>query len=206
MVDSVEVTAAMAQKATEVRNPSCIPSGTFEADVVKAKAGDQAAYERLYHTHHQNVFWHCLRITKNPADAEDVTQQVFLQAYLNLAGFRGECRFGTWLFRIATYESLLHLRKRRYTEIPLDELHETTANYFIGHGVSSSGILRRLFVSELMQRLPEHTRTLIFLRHVSGWTQKELTNWLGIPLGTTKAQLSRARKALRVSVEERKAA
>lgn len=199
MVDSVEVTAAMAQKASEVRNPSCIPSGTFETDVVQAKAGDQAAYERLYHTHHQNVFWHCLRITKNPADAEDVTQQVFLQAYLNLAGFRGECRFGTWLFRIATYESLLHLRKRRYTEISLDELHEATANYFIGQG--SSGILRRLFVSELMQRLPEHTRTLIFLRHVSGWTQKELTQWLGIPLGTTKAQLSRARKALRVSVE-----
>jgi len=206
MVDSVEVTATMAQKATEVRNSSCIPSGTFETDVVQAKAGDQAAYERLYHTHHQNVFWHCLRITKNPADAEDVTQQVFLQAYLNLAGFRGECRFGTWLFRIATYESLLHLRKRRYTEISLDELHDTTANYFIGQGVNSSGILRRLFVSELMQRLPEHTRTLIFLRHVSGWTQKELTNWLGIPLGTTKAQLSRARKALRISVEERKAA
>lgn len=199
MVDSVEVTEAMPQKASEVRNSSCISSGTFETDVVKAKAGDQAAYERLYQTHHQNVFWHCLRITKNPADAEDVTQQVFLQAYLNLAGFRGECRFGTWLFRIATYESLLHLRKRRYTEISLDELHETTANYFIGQG--SSGILRRLFVSELMQRLPEHTRTLIFLRHVSGWTQKELTQWLGIPLGTTKAQLSRARKALRISVE-----
>jgi RNA polymerase sigma-70 factor, ECF subfamily len=199
MVDSVEVTEAMAQKASEVHNSSCISGGTFETDVVKAKAGDQAAYERLYHTHHQNVFWHCLRITKNPADAEDVTQQVFLQAYLNLAGFRGECRFGTWLFRIATYESLLHLRKRRYTEISLDELHETTASYFIGQG--SSGILRRLFVSELMQRLPEHTRTLILLRHVSGWTQKELTQWLGIPLGTTKAQLSRARKALRVSVE-----
>jgi RNA polymerase sigma-70 factor (ECF subfamily) len=196
----------MAHKASEVRNSSCIPSGTFETDVVKAKEGDQAAYERLYHTHHQNVFWHCLRITKNPADAEDVTQQVFLQAYLNLAGIRGECRFGTWLFRIATYESLLHLRKRRYTEIPLDELHETTANYFIGQGGNSSGILRRLFVSELLQRLPEHTRTLVFLRHVSGWTQKELTNWLGIPLGTTKAQLSRARKALRVSVEERKPA
>lgn len=193
----------MAQKATEVRNSSCIPRGTFETDVVKAKAGDQAAYERLYHTHHQNVFWHCLRITKNPADAEDVTQQVFLQAYLNLAGFRGECRFGTWLFRIATYESLLHLRKRRYTEIPLEELHESIASSFVGP-VHSSSILRRLFVSELLQRLPEHTRTLIFLRHVSGWTQKELTNWLGIPLGTTKAQLSRARKALRISVEDRK--
>lgn len=193
----------MAQKATEVRNPSCISRGTFETDVVKAKAGDQAAYERLYHTHHQNVFWHCLRITKNPADAEDVTQQVFLQAYLNLAGFRGECRFGTWLFRIATYESLLHLRKRRHTEIPLEELHESVVSSFVGH-VQSSGILRRLFVSELLQRLPEHTRTLIFLRHVSGWTQKELTNWLGIPLGTTKAQLSRARKALRISVEDRK--
>jgi len=204
MFDSVEVTVAMTQKATEVRTSSCISRGTFETDVVKAKEGDQSAYERLYHTHHQNVFWHCLRITKNPADAEDVTQQVFLQAYLNLAGFRGECRFGTWLFRIATYESLLHLRKRRYTEISLDELHETAANYFIGQGFNSSGILRRLFVSELMQRLPEHTRTLIFLRHVSGWTQKELTNWLGIPLGTTKAQLSRARKALRVSVEDAK--
>lgn len=201
MFDSVEVNAAMAQKATEVRNPSCITPGTFETDVVKAKAGDQSAYERLYHTHHQNVFWHCLRITKNPADAEDVTQQVFLQAYLNLAGFRGECRFGTWLFRIATYESLLHLRKRRHTEISLDELHETAANYLVGQGFNSSGILRRLFVSELLQRLPERTRTLVFLRHVSGWTQKELTNWLGIPLGTTKAQLSRARKALRVSVE-----
>lgn len=194
----------MVQKGTETHNSSCMSGGKFETDVVKARAGDQAAYERLYHTHHQNVFWHCLRITKNPADAEDVTQQVFLQAYLNLAGFRGECRFGTWLFRIATYESLLHLRKRRYTEIPLEELHENLASSFIGQAVHSSGILRRLFVSELLQRLPEHTRTLIFLRHVSGWTQKELTNWLGIPLGTTKAQLSRARKALRVSVEEQK--
>ena len=164
-------------------------------DVRKARGGDECAFERLYHLHRQGIFSLCLRLTKNVADAEDMSQQVFLQAYLKLRTFRGDCSLGGWLSRIATNECLMHLRKRHNREVPLEDVanrHRSLAsrNY-------AAATVLGLGVSKVMDALPEHTRVLLFLRHVAGFTQRELTVWFRLPLGTTKAQLSRARKAAR---------
>jgi len=171
-------------------------------DISKATQGDQSAYERLYRVNRQNVFLFCLRRTQNVHDAEDLTQQVFLQAYLNLSKFRGECRLGQWLYRIAMNEFLMYLRKRRNHEVPLDEV------YVGGLDPASQRdqprvVLNKIMMSQVMNTLPEYTRTLLLLRHFAGWSQRELTKWLGLPLGTTKAQLSRARKAARKAFKPR---
>ena len=163
-------------------------------DVRKANNGDESAYERLYILHRQQIFSLCLRLTKNVADAEDVSQQVFLQAYLKLHTFRGDCSFGGWLYKIATNECLLHIRKRHH-DVPLE--HIPYHHSWFDSGNYAAATICGVCVSQLMDALPEYPRVLLLLRHVAGFTQRELTDWLRLPLGTTKAQLSRARKAAR---------
>jgi RNA polymerase sigma factor (sigma-70 family) len=164
-------------------------------DVSKAQAGDNSAYERLYRVYRQSVFSSCLRLTRNVEDAEDLTQQVFLRAYLNLHAFRGECKLGRWLYKIAVNEFLMHLRKQR-DKVSLDDLggHDLEIS---SHPHPADAIVHRIMVSQVLVTIPTYTRKIVLLRHIVGWSQRELANFLGIPLGTTKAQLSRARKALR---------
>jgi len=164
-------------------------------DVSKAQAGDNAAYERLYRVYRQSVFSSCLRLTRNVEDAEDLTQQVFLRAYLNLHAFRGECKLGRWLYKIAVNEFLMHLRKQR-DKVSLDDLAGRDLE-ISNHPHPADALVHKIMVSQVLVTIPTYTRRIVLLRHLVGWSQRELANFLGIPLGTTKAQLSRARKALR---------
>ena len=170
---------------------------TNQTDVLQAQYGDPSAYERLYRLNRQSVFWLCLRVTKNEADAEDLTQQAFLQAFLHLSSFRRDCNFRTWLWRIAMNEALMHLRRRRTSEISLEDLSEPDASVASQGRSHNPVVLKRILAWQIMKTVPEHSRTLLILRHFAGCTQQELTEWMGLPLGTTKAQLSRARRALR---------
>src|SRR5690242_19169631 len=83
------------------------------SDVIKAQSGDHSAYERLYHVYKHRVLSVCLRIVRQREEAEDLLQQVFLQAYLKLYQFRGDSSIGTWLHGIALNECFQHLRKER---------------------------------------------------------------------------------------------
>ena len=173
-------------------------------DVVMARKGDDSAYERLYHLHKHRVVSLCLRITRKPEEAEDLSQNVFLQAYLKLPQFRGDSPLGTWLHRIAVNECLQYLRKERRTAahlekccrlIPIDQdqMHRPD------RGVT----LSRLQVREAFGSLQSSTQSLLFLKHVTGYTEQELTRLTGVPLGTTKTRLSRGRKALREILDRR---
>lgn len=167
-------------------------------DVVLAQKGDHSAYERLYHLHKHRVFSLCLRITRKPEEAEDLSQNVFLQAYLKLPQFRGDSPLGTWLHRIAVNECLQYLRKERRTSIHLEECYRLILiNQHQLHRRDRGATLRRLGIREAFGSLQSLTQSLLFLRHVTGYTEQELTRLTGVPLGTTKARLSRGRKALR---------
>lgn len=171
-------------------------------DVLQAQSGDAAAYERLYHAHRQKVFQLCLRVTRNAADAEDLTQQVFLQAFLHLSSLRSNCTFRAWLSRIAINESLMHLRKQHNPCVSIEGLQEVSCDVSINRCSWSSRGLNRILINQVIRKLPMHFQTMILLRHLAGYTQQEITEWLGIPLGTTKARLSRARRTLRQALAD----
>src|SRR5215831_5121894 len=101
-----------------------IASGLSEAEAIDlAKGGDAAAFEGLYGLHKRRVYSLCLRMTGNTAEAEDLTQEAFLQLYRKISTFRGESAFSTWLHRLSVNVVLMHLRKKN---LPVVSLEETT--------------------------------------------------------------------------------
>jgi RNA polymerase sigma-70 factor (ECF subfamily) len=114
-----------------------------EAEAIRqAKDGDAAAFECLYQAHCRRVYNLCLRTIKNPAEAEDLTQQAFLQAFRKIGTFRGDSGFSTWLHRVTVNIVLMHLRRRRPTEIVGEDLQRrsSTDNGSREHG-STDGLL-----------------------------------------------------------------
>src|ERR1041385_1941929 len=110
------------QKVKLTQAKKVIASGMTEAEAIdRAKAGDAEAFSGLYGLHTRRVYSLCLRMTGNTAEAEDLTQEAFLQLYRKIATFRGESAFSTWLHRLAVNGGLMHLRKKGLPEVSLDE-------------------------------------------------------------------------------------
>src|ERR1700688_1573505 len=107
---------------TEPRQPPNIELSESEA-IERAKLGDAEAFQALYDKHKRRVYSLCLRMTANTAEAEDLTQEAFLQLYRKIATFRGESAFSTWLHRLSVNVVLMHLRKK---SLPVVSLEETT--------------------------------------------------------------------------------
>jgi len=165
--------------------------------VESARRGSTAAFERLYRNHVGNVYGLCLRMTANRATAEDCTQEAFIQAWNKLDKFRGDSAFGTWMHRIAVNAVLGRIRKSKREQDRIQAVADTvTAPVFTG----DSGELRDL--AEAIDRLPEGARHVFVLNAVYGYSHEESSDMLGIAVGTTKAQLHRARRLLAQQLEE----
>jgi RNA polymerase sigma-70 factor (ECF subfamily) len=174
--------------------------------VRRAKAGDLPAFEELANRHERQVYTLALRILQNPHDAEDATQQTFLSAIENLAGFREEARFATWLHRIATHAALKIIRKRKGLEtVSLEEATEPNEEQdtiphpeYIADWKDSPGRLverneTRRLLDEALGRLDEKHRLIFLLRDVEGLSVKETAEALGLSEANVKVRLLRAR-------------
>src|SRR5712671_8111491 len=93
-----------------------------EEAIARARGGDAGAFEYLYKAHCRHVYSVCLRMIRNPAEAEDLTQQTFLQVFRKIGTFRGESGFSTWLHRVTVNIVLMHLRRHKPAEIPVEDL------------------------------------------------------------------------------------
>src|ERR1700687_3239219 len=111
--------------------------------IMRAQRGDPAAFECLYRAHSKDVYSLCSRMLKNTAAAEDLTQEVFLRLFRKIGTFRDESDFLTWLHRVAVNEVLMHLRRKRSTEVLIDGLGHT------GAGNNDSCELGRVDISVL---------------------------------------------------------
>ena len=112
-------------KALGASSKKMLPSGMPEAEAIeRAQQGDGQCFESLYSMHKRRVYSLCLRMTGNTAEAEDLTQEAFLQLYRKIATFRGESAFSTWLHRLAVNVVLMHLRKKGLPEVSLEESME----------------------------------------------------------------------------------
>ena len=157
----------------------------------RAQRSDPAAFEALYRDNVDRVYGLCLRMTGNVSEAEDCTQEAFIQAWKQLAKFRGDSAFGTWLHRIAVNAVLGRLRKSRREHDRIRAVAELGDAPTIN---ADSGNLRDL--SDAVNRLPEGARHVFVLYAVYGYSHEEAGNMLGIATGTSKAQLHRARRLL----------
>lgn len=159
--------------------------------VRRAQAADAGAFERLYRAHVDKVYGLCLRMTGNPSEAEDCTQDAFIQAWNKLSRFRGDSTFGTWMHRVAVNTVLGRMRKSRREQDRIRAI----SNVAPGPGtMADDGELRDL--EQAINELPSGARHVFVLNAVYGYSHGETGEMLGIAEGTSKAQLSRARRLL----------
>ena len=165
--------------------------------VARAQRGNARAFEALYRAHVDRVYGLCLRMTGNVGEAEDCAQEAFIQAWNKLDRFRGDSAFGTWMHRIAVNAVLGRIRKSKRERDRIQVAAETTSS---PASIGDSGDLRDL--SDAIDRLPEGARHVFVLNAVYGYSHEESSDMLGIAVGTTKAQLHRARRLLAQQLKE----
>jgi RNA polymerase sigma-70 factor (ECF subfamily) len=153
-------------------------------------AGDD--FEDLYRTHVGRVYGLCLRLTGQPALAEDCTQECFISAWRALPSFEGRSQLATWLHRIAVNTVLAHRRRR-----PSDAMREAEELDDVAAQVSDrSDASGTVDIEDALDRLPPGARDVVVLVGVYGHSHEEAAHMLGIATGTSKAQLHRGRKLL----------
>ena len=168
-----------------------------------AQEGDSEGFERLYELHSRRVYRLCLRMVKNPAEAEDLTQSAFLQTFRKIQSFRADSRFSTWLHRLTVNIVLMHFRKRNHSELSLDEAlqpnDESTrpAVEFGGPDLNLNGVIDRISLEKAIDRLPHGYKKMLVLHDIEGYQHNEISRILGCSVGNSKSQLHKARQRLR---------
>ena len=163
----------------------------------QAQKADSRAFEALYRLHVDRVYGLCLRMTGNVSEAEDCTQEAFIQAWNKLAKFRSESAFATWLHRIAVNAVLGRMRKSKREHDRIQVVAETQT---VQLETGDSGEMRDLAAA--INKLPERARHVFVLHGVYGYSHDEAAEMLGIATGTSKAQMHRARRLLAQQLEE----
>ena len=176
--------------------------GITETEAIdKAKGGDTASFEALYNLHKRRVYSLCLRMTGNTAEAEDLTQEAFLQLYRKIATFRGESAFSTWLHRLAVNVVLMHLRKKGLPQVSLEEsLEPQEEGPKRELGIPDpvlSGSIDRVNLERAIENLPPGYRVIFVLHDIEGYEHNEIADLMACSIGNSKSQLHKARMRLR---------
>ena len=156
-----------------------------EAEAIeRAKQGDAEAFQLLYSLHKRRVYSLCLRMTANTAEAEDLTQEAFLQLFRKIATFRGESAFSTWLHRMAVNVVLMQLRKKSLPVVPLEETleneEEAPKKELGAQDPVLSGSIDRLRLQRAVDALPPGYRRIFVLHDVEGYEHNEIADHGGM--------------------------
>ncbi|MGH9642418.1 MAG: RNA polymerase sigma factor [Terriglobales bacterium] len=169
--------------------------------VQRARAGDPDAFASLFNAHKSKIYSLCLRMTSNTAEAEDLTQDAFLQAFRKLGTFRGDSALSTWLYRVAVNTVLMHLRKKGLRMMSLDQpVEEQDGKVKREQGKIDdrlSGSVDRIALTRAMKELPAGYRTIFVLHEVKGYEHHEIARLLHCSVGNSKSQLHKAKTRMR---------
>jgi RNA polymerase sigma-70 factor (ECF subfamily) len=174
------------------------PAGDDDYFLARAVAnGDINALGDLYHRHHRQVFGVCLGMTHNPAEAEDLTQDVFVHLVRKIGSYRGESRFSTWLHRLTINLVLMHMRRPSRRE-------QATGDYENVYSIlprvrprAPVQVTDRIALQLAVAQLPRGCRSVFVLFAIAGYKHDEIAKLLGCSEGTSKSQLHRARVKLK---------
>jgi RNA polymerase sigma-70 factor (ECF subfamily) len=177
---------------------------TFSLEALKA--GDRAEFARLVETNYEMVYWLAIKMLNDPQDAEDVLQETFLKAFRGLKNFDGRASLSTWLYRIATNEALMALRRRKPNLVSTDETVETEEGEqepvqivdwcCLPENELMSAEAQR-YLDEAIDRLSPTLKAVFVLRDLQGLSTQETGEVLNLSETAVKTRLSRARLRLR---------
>ena len=160
--------------------------------------GDTSALEEVYRRYHTIVYTLCLRMTRNVAEAEDLSQEVFINLQRNVGSFRGEAAFSTWIHRVTVNRVLMHFRKSvfRYEQVT-DDGGPPPERVINGAEAACRVPADRVALETAIGKLPPGYRAVFILHDVEGYEHEEVARMCGISSGTSKSQLHKARMRLR---------
>jgi RNA polymerase sigma-70 factor, ECF subfamily len=173
--------------------------------IKQVKKGDQAAFEDVVMYYQDKIYQHVLRMLGNSHEAEDIAQEAFIRAYVNIHSYDENRKFSTWLYRIATNLTIDRIRKRKpdyyldaevkgtdgldmYSQLAVDDkLPEDELE----------GLELQKYIQKQIAQLPPKYRSIIMLRYLEDFSLQEISDILDIPIGTVKTRIHRGREALR---------
>ena len=176
----------------------------FENEIIRSVLrGNVNDFEKLVTAYEKNVYSLALRMVGDPEDAADMTQETFIKAYRSLSSFRGDSKFSSWLYRIASNVCLDFLRSRsRHPQVSLSTTDEDDRTTFELPDMSRNPeeqLMKKLSMEAVrrgLEQLPEQQRQILVLRELGGLSYAELARILGLEEGTVKSRIFRARKRL----------
>ncbi len=184
-------------------------TGLTEAQVIRlAQRGDAAAFECIYRLHSRRVYALCLRMVGNTTEAEDLTQEAFLQLFRKIHTFRGESAFSTWLHRLSVNIVLMRLRKKALAQTSLEEITEPDEEMDgprMEFGVPDlllTGSIDRINLQRAIDQLPLGYKAAFVLHDIEGYEHHEVAEIMGCSAGNSKSQLHKARMHLRELLQE----
>lgn len=170
--------------------------------VESCKQGNRKAQYELYKLYSKAMFNICMRITNDYAEAEDVLQEAFVDAFRKLNTFKGDATFGAWLKRIVINKSINHVKKRKADFVSVDNMDfvEEPAQRLSGEDEELKLQVKQ--VHRAIQKLPDGFRVVLTLYLLEGYDHREIADVLGITESTSKSQYNRAKKRLLSIIRE----
>lgn len=198
--DAAEPPLARVRKA--VRTPVEDGSAHLDASDIElckmAAGGSLAAFEVIYQRYHRRTYSLTLRMTGSQTEAEDLTQEVFIQLFRKIGSFRGDSAFSTWLHRLTVNQVLMHFRKRSFKNEKTSEDGEMPEQAVTGSAnPRRMAVVDRIALKNAIAELPKGYKNVFVLHDVEGFEHEEVARMLGISVGTSKSQLHKARLKLR---------
>jgi RNA polymerase sigma-70 factor (ECF subfamily) len=180
-------------------------SSAKDFELTQAAAnGNMTAFEEIYNRHHRRVYSICLRMLQNPTEAEDLTQDVFIQLHRKIGSFRGDSAFTTWLHRLTVNQVLMHFRKRNVKFEKTTEEGETPVQIVGGTANPlKMPVVDKIAIEHAIEQLPTGYRNVFVLHDVEGYEHEEVARILGCSVGTSKSQLHKARLKLRKLLQKK---
>jgi RNA polymerase sigma-70 factor, ECF subfamily len=197
-----------ATAAAHASKPLKPDAASLKEAIRLAQQGDAAAFETIYRLHSRRVYALCLRMTGDPVEAEDLTQEAFLQLFRKIHTFRGESAFSSWMHRLTANIVLMRFRKKRPVPVSLEEMtrpddEKDRPVFEIGvPDLRLTGLFDRINLHDALEQLPVGYKSMFLLHDVHGYEHNEIAGMLGCSVGNSKSQLHKARRRLRELLQE----
>jgi len=164
---------------------------------------EQRTFHEIYLAHHRRVYNICYRMTQNPSEAEDLTQEVFIHLFRKMESFRGESAFTTWLHRLTVNHVLMHFRRHKKRPEATTDDGDLPVQVAIGSAdPARMRVVDRILLSEVIAKLPDGYREAVILYDVEGLDHAEIAARKSRSVGASKSQLHKARTMLRKLITE----
>jgi RNA polymerase sigma-70 factor, ECF subfamily len=158
---------------------------------------DGGEFDLIYRTYFDLVHRICLRMLRDPAEAEDATQDVFVRVFCKMHTFRGKCALSSWLYRVTTNLVFMRFRKAKRDRAWLNDTDSGLYGELCSQLTNSNGLVSRLDLQSAVDMLPRGYKTVFILHDVHGYEHKEIAEICRYSVGNSKSQLYKARKRLR---------